>query len=157
MKINKLVLLLVVLSLFLSGCSSTSTNINEDGVRVLKFKDSISTAELKKLDGKEVQITGFIGGASPLNGSYIYLMNIPYQSCAFCVPSDNNLGNTIAVYPPQGKIIEYKDTPVTVTGTLVFETITDPVGYTYEYSIQNAKVEDADVEGLERCSNIYGL
>lgn len=168
-RLNKLVVLLLLFVMVLSGCSSNTpitnnTNSNntvssnskvDNGVTVLKFKDTITPDELKKLDGKKVQITGFIGGASPLDGSYIYLMNIPYQTCAFCIPSDNSLGNTIAAYPVQGKTIAYKDTPVTITGTLTFSPITDKVGYSYDYSLQNVEVVDADIDGLEKEVQIY--
>ena len=168
-RLNKLVVLLLLFVMVLSGCSSntpTTNNTNsnntvssnskvDNGVTVLKFKDTITPDELKKLDGKKVQITGFIGGASPLDGSYIYLMNMPYQNCAFCIPSDNNLGNTIAAYPSKGKTIDYTDTPVTVTGVLTFGAMTDKVGYSYEYSLQNVEVKKADVSGLEKEVQIY--
>lgn len=118
-KINKLIILLLISLFVLSGCQQeatpndiaregaavnvTDSSINETSsdITVLKFNNTISTDEIKKLNGKQVQITGFIGGASPLDGSYAYIMNIPYQSCAFCIPNTDSLGNTLAAYPPK--------------------------------------------------------
>lgn len=148
----KSVLLLstLVLGLGVSGCSTSNGEVKE-----LKFKDTMATSELKKYDGETVTITGFISTSTPLNSEYIYLMNMPYQNCAFCVPNTDSLVNTIPVYAKEGETFEFTDVPVKITGTLKFENITDSMGYSYTYRIKDAKIEKADVSGMEEEIKIY--
>lgn len=129
--------------------------IEIDGVTNLKFKDMVGVEQLKKLDNKKVSMSGFMGASSPLDGSYMYLMNIPYQTCVFCLPNDKQLTNTMAVYAPEGKSFKFTDIPVKVTGTLVFDNTSDSKGYTYGYRIINAKVEKANIDGMEKQVKIY--
>lgn len=143
----------IVMVVALGGCSTKLQKV--DGVTELKFKDTIKTSELKKIDSKTVSMIGFMSRSTPLNGEYTYLMNMPYQSCAFCVPNTDSLVNTIAVYAQEGKSFEFTDVPVKVTGTLEFKNITDSMGYTYEYRIKDAKLEPADISGLEENIKIY--
>lgn len=138
----------------LVGCSSSKLK-EIDGVTELKFKDTIETSELRKIDSKQVSMIGFMSTSSPLNGEYTYLMNMPYQSCAFCVPNTDSLVNTIAVYAQDGKKFKFTDVPVRVTGTLEFAQITDSMGYSYEYRIKDAKLEPADISELEEDIKIY--
>ena len=144
----------IVMVVALGGCSSTKLQ-EVDGVTELKFKDTIKTSELKKIDSKKVSMIGFMSTSTPLNGEYTYLMNMPYQNCAFCVPNTDSLVNTIAVYAPEGKSFEFTDVPVKVTGTLEFGNTTDSMGYTYEYRIKDAKLEPADISNLEEDIKIY--
>ena len=144
----------IVMVVALGGCSSTKLQ-EVDGVTELKFKDTIKTSELKKIDSKKVSMIGFMSTSTPLNGEYTYLMNMPYQNCAFCVPNTDSLVNTIAVYAPEGKSFEFTDVPVRVTGTVEFESTTDSMGYTYEYRIKDAKLEVADISELEEDIKIY--
>ena len=140
----------LVLGLSVTGCSSTNDEVVE-----LKFKDTIAISELKKYDGKQVTITGFVSTSTPLNSEYIYLMNMPYQNCAFCVPNTDSLVNTLPVYAKEGDTFEFTDVPVKITGTLKFENITDSMGYSYTYRIKDAKMEKADVSGMEEEIKIY--
>ena len=143
----------IVMVISLSGCSNKLQEV--DGVTELKFKDTIKTSQLKKIDSKKVSMIGFMSTSTPLNGEYTYLMNMPYQNCAFCVPNTDSLVNTMAVYPKEGESFEFTDVPVKVTGTLVFEDTTDSMGYTYEYKIEDATLQVADVSGLEEDIKIY--
>ena len=68
----------IVMVVTLGGCSSTKLQ-EVDGVTELKFKDTIKTSELKKIDSKKVSMIGFMSTSTPLNGEYTYLMNMPYQ------------------------------------------------------------------------------
>lgn len=150
---RKIIIMLCVLCLGLVGCASTG--VEQDSVTTVKFKDMMEITELKKLDGKQVKITGFMAQSSPLDGSMIYLMNLPYQSCVYCVPNTNQLVNTMAAYPKSGKQIEFTDLPVDVVGTLKFEEITDSMGYSYSYRIVDAEVTPADAAELGEAVKIY--
>lgn len=181
-KMFNLLSLILITSLIFSGCSnlsdkevkdqknsdsninlndivSTNSNIiiNNNGPTKIMFKDMISIEDLKRLDGKQVEMIGFVSIASPLDGSFIYLMNMPYQSCVFCLPNTNQLVNTMVAYPKKGESLEYVDTPVKITGTLKFEDINDTNGYSYAYRLIDTKMEEADVSGLEEDIVLYTM
>lgn len=151
----KRIVILLIAAFTMVGCSSTLAKDTEGEIEEIKFKDMTYVSELEKLDGQEVTITGFMAQSSPLDGSIIYLMNMPYQSCVFCVPNTNQLMNTLAVYPKKAGTTEFTDLPVEVTGTLVFEDTTDEMGYSYSYKLIDAKVSLADIEYLEDTVRIY--
>lgn len=146
------IVLISVLSL--TGCNDSKLS-TIDGVTQLSFADTVSIDQIKKLDGKTVSIVGFMSQTSPLDGSYFYLMNMPYQTCPFCLPNTNTLANTIAVYAPQGQSFRFQDIPLKVTGQIKVEDITDDIGYSYSYRIVDAKVERAEVSGLGREIRVY--
>ena len=129
-------------------------NINEDGKQNpadesgntrLTFKNTLSYDYLKSLDGKSVSINGYLATSSPVDGSFIFLMNMPYQSCPFCVPNTTELSNTIEVYPKSGERFSYTTSAVKVKGTLKVapkdEPFTDPYGYTFSFKIVDAVYE----------------
>ncbi|MDY3359868.1 hypothetical protein [Clostridium celatum] len=156
---KKFILMIVTICLLLVGCNknSDSKSINQASgtVTEIRFKDMIDVEELRKLDGTKVKITGFMAQSSPLDGSMIYLMNMPYQSCVYCLPNTNQLVNTMAVYPKEGKKIEFSDLAVEVVGEIKFEDITDEMGYSYSYRIVNAQLKEADVESLTEEAKLY--
>lgn len=181
-KIYKMLSLMLITSLIFSGCSNLSDKaekdqnnnnsninlndlvsnnsnivINKNGPTKIMFKDMVSVEDLKRLDGKQVEMLGFISIVSPLDGSFIYLMNMPYQSCVFCLPNTNQLVNTMVAYPKNGDSLEYVDTPVKITGTLKFEDINDTNGYSYAYRLIDTKMEEADVSGLEEDIVLYTM
>ena len=120
----------------------------------LSFKDSASIDAITALKGKPVVITGYMATLSPLDGSYIYLMNLPYQSCPFCVPNTQQLANTMAVYAPKNQKFTYTDRPVRVTGRLELGDFSDEYGYTYNYRVVDATYETVD---LSKVSDDYAL
>lgn len=85
---------------------------------------------------------------SPLSGKFLYLMNMPYQSCPFCAPNTTQLANTMAVYAPEGQTFGYTDQAIRVTGTLRIEDYTDEYGYVYNYRIADASYEIVDLAAL---------
>ena len=127
-------LLLLVSVLFLPSCGKKG-----DGETVrLTFADSINVDRINELAGKRVEIVGYMATVSPVSGKYIYLMNLPYQSCPYCVPNTQQLSNTIAVYAKEGDRFKFYDGPINVTGTLEVGDFSDEYGYTYNYRIANA-------------------
>lgn len=140
--------LLVALSL--TGCGSGS----DAEATKLSFAESASIDALRRLDGKAVTLTGYMATLSPLSGEYIYLMNLPYQSCPFCVPNTQQLANTMAVYAAKGTSFEYTDRPVRITGTLEMGSFADDYGYEYAYRIVDARSEVVD---LSEVSSEYAL
>ena len=85
-----------------------------------------------------MEIVGYMATVSPVSGKYIYLMNLPYQSCPYCIPNTQQLSNTIAVYAKGGDKFKFVDGPINVKGTLETGNFEDEYGYTYSYRIANA-------------------
>lgn len=132
--------------LLLAGCSGAVPG--EEGATALKFTDAVSLETLTALDGKTVSIVGYMATLSPLSGKFLYLMNMPYQSCPFCAPNTAQLANTMAVYAPEGQTFGYTDQAIRVTGTLRIEDYTDEYGYVYNYRIADASYEIVDLAAL---------
>ena len=53
-------------------------------VTKLSFKSAAEYDYLKTLDGTMVTINGYMATSSPVDGSFMFLMNMPYQNCPFC-------------------------------------------------------------------------
>ncbi len=114
----------------------------------LSFLAANDINELRSLNGKKVTIMGYMATLSPLDGHYMYLMNMPYQSCPFCVPNTTQLANTMAVYAKKKKKFEFTDRAIRVTGTLKVEDYEDEYGYRYNYRIVDATYEIVDTSEL---------
>ena len=140
--------LLFVLIFSLVGCGNGKTSPANSAPAALKFSDSISLDRIQGLNGQKVTIIGYMATMSPISGKYMYLMNMPYQSCPFCVPNTTQLANTMAVYAPEGKTFDYTDRAIQVSGTLVVEDCVDEFGYTYGYRIADASYEIVDMSNL---------
>ena len=143
-------LLLALIAGALSGCGSGGSAEPAK----LSFAESASIETIQSLKGKAVTITGYMATLSPLEGSYIYLMNLPYQSCPFCVPNTQQLANTMAVYAAKGVKFDYTDRPVKITGRMEVGSFTDDYGYEYNYRVVDAKYEIVD---LSKVSEEYAL
>lgn len=121
----------------------------EDAVSTLSFSASNSINELKALDGKKVSIIGYMATVSPISGAFLYLMNLPYQSCPFCVPNTTQLANTMAVYAPSGKSFAFTDQAIQVTGTMKIGDYKDEFGYEYAYRIIDASYTTVDLSKID--------
>ena len=150
MKNTKLMILLLCLALLLCSCG-------KDGAQAthLSFSESADLSTLNALNGKTVSITGYMATLSPLDGEYIYLMNMPYQSCPFCVPNTAQLANTMAVFAAKGAHFEFTDRPVQITGTLKVEDRVDDFGYSYNYYIADARYEIVDLSNVSAEYALY--
>ena len=134
-----LCLFFAVLSLFLMFGCDTNT---EDAIK-LSFKSASTYDYLKSIDGKTVTINGYMATSSPVDGSFMFLMNLPYQSCPFCVPNTSQLSNTMEVYPKKGDSFPYTTQAIKVTGKLEVapsenEFFTDKYGYEFNFKIVDA-------------------
>lgn len=141
---KRIIAVLLCLALAVCVCSCGSSQ----EVSRLGFSGSTNLNMLKSLDGKQVEITGYMATMSPVNGEFMYLMNLPYQSCPFCVPNTTQLSNTIAVYAKKGSRFDFTDRAVKVTGKLEMGDCEDEFGYNYSYRIVNAKAEVLELKDL---------
>ena len=146
-------LLLVAIFLLPSAlCACDNSSVTVDGATLLSFKSAASYDYLKTLDGQKVAIKGWLATSSPVDGSFIFLMNMPYQSCPFCKPNTSELSNTMEVYPRNGKTFEFTSEVVQVVGTLAVapknSPYTDKYGYEFNYKIVDAEyffVDDSEL------------
>lgn len=116
---------------------------SSDEITKLSFKSAASYEDLKAMDGNTVTINGYMATSSPVDGGYIFLMNLPYQSCPFCVPNTSQLSNTMAVYAPDGESFTYTTQAIKVVGKLEVadkedEPFTDKYGYEFNFKIVDA-------------------
>lgn len=134
-------ILALILALPLTACDGEDTPS-----QLLSFSQAQSISEMEKLDGEKVTIIGYMSTLSPVSGKFMYLMNLPYQSCPFCIPNTSTLSNTIAVYAEDE--FEFTDSAIRVSGTLEFGDYTDEFGYEYGYRIVDAVYEELDVSEM---------
>lgn len=143
--------MLLVMTLF-AGCGEETTG-SSDGVTKLSFKDASGYDYLKSLDGTQVTIRGYMATSSPVDGSFMFLMNLPYQSCPFCVPNTSQLSNTMEIYPKAGDAFAYTAQAIEVVGTLEVaenenEPFTDSYGYEFNFKIVGADYTILKAEDL---------
>lgn len=126
-----------------------------DGNFQIRFKDLVELKTLEKYNGKTVTAVGYLSPIMAYDGSFGYLMNLPYQTCPYCVPDDTRITNTIAIFAPAGKKIESTEAAVVVTGTLKLENYIDDYGYEYSYRIVDATLKNADTESVGEKVALY--
>ena len=148
--------ILAVLCVFaLVGCKDKDENTAIEPTK-LSFKSAAGYEYLKTLNGEQVTISGYMATSSPVDGSFLFLMNLPYQNCPFCVPNTSQLSNTMEVYPKKGESFSYTTQAIKVVGTLVVtedesKPFTDMYGYEFNYKIVDAtytiiKAEDMSAD-----------
>ena len=136
-----MVLVFAMLTVSLVGCGKEGAD--EADITKLSFKAASGYEYLKSLDGKPVTISGYMATSSPVDGSFMFLMNLPYQSCPFCVPNTSQLSNTMEVYPKKGEPFTYTSQAIKIVGTLEVsdsedQPFTDMYGYEFNYKIVDA-------------------
>ena len=139
---------LLVIATAISMILIFSSKKDEGPSKMLSFAQAASITEIEKLDGEQVSIIGYMSTLSPVSGKFMYLMNLPYQSCPFCVPNTTQLSNTLAVYAPNGKSFEFTDRAILVTGTIEVGNWEDEFGYQYSYRIKDASYEILNTDNM---------
>ena len=139
--------IMLILGIF-TACGNGSNSGGEIINNTLSFSQANSIEAMQKLDGQTVNIIGYMSTLSPITGSFMYLMNLPYQSCPFCVPNTTQLSNTMAVYAKDGDSFEFTDRAIKVVGTLEFGDYTDEYGYEYAYRIKDATYTEVDTSEM---------
>jgi len=154
-KFTAIFLLLVVMTSTFSACNKYDTvDPNGENVTKLSFKAASGYDYLKTLDGTAVTISGYMATSSPVDGSFMFLMNLPYQSCPFCVPNTSQLSNTMEIYPKKGESFSYTTQAIqVVVGTLAVsesedKPFTDMYGYEFCCKIVDATYTIIKAEDL---------
>lgn len=154
--ILRVILMIVMISLFaitFTGCGGDEAPVSDGETTKLSFKAASAYEDLKKLDGTTVSIDGYMATSSPVDGSFMFLMNLPYQNCPFCVPNTSQLSNTMEVYPKDGESFDYTAQAINIVGKLVVaekedEPFTDMYGYEFNYKIVDAAYTIIDTSEL---------
>ena len=145
-KIN--IIRIVTMALLCAVLLAASVGCNKSGgdgtVTKLSFKAASGYDYLKTLDGQQVSINGYMATSSPVDGSFMFLMNMPYQSCPFCIPNTTELSNTMEIYPKSGDSFAYTAQAIKVVGKLVVaaskdKPFTDKYGYQFNFKIVDAE------------------
>ena len=152
-KFVAILLLIVATTSSFVACGEDSIDPNGENVTKLSFKAASGYDYLKTLDGTLVTISGYMATSSPVDGSFMFLMNMPYQSCPFCVPNTSQLSNTMEIYPKKGKTFSYTTQAIQVVGTLEVsksedEPFTDMYGYEFCCKIVDATYTIIKAEDL---------
>ena len=131
-------LIAAIMLLSFSGCGGSEKS---GEVTKLSFKAASGYDYLKTLDGTQVTINGYMATSSPVDGSFMFLMNLPYQNCPFCVPNTSQLSNTMEVYSKANEPFGYtrQDRP-----------FTDMYGYEFNYKIVDAEYTVIQAEELSQ-------
>ncbi len=135
-----IILVAVIMLLSFSGCDNSKENKE---ITKISFKAASGYDYLKTLDGTQVTISGYMATSSPVDGSFMFLMNLPYQSCPFCVPNTSQLSNTIEVYSKKNEPFVFTNQAIKVVGTLEVaksedKPFTDMYGYEFNFKIVDA-------------------
>ena len=146
-------ILLTTLSLLFGAVACTEETVDTTNATKLSFKATAGYEYLKTLNGTTVTISGYMATSSPVDGSFIFLMNLPYQNCPFCVPNTTELSNTMEVYPKKGESFDFTNQAIKVVGTLEVsesedEPFTDKYGYKFCCKIVNATYTIIKAEDL---------
>ena len=128
--------------------SLNADRIMADGSYQIRFSDLVSLDDLKEYKNKTVTAIGYLSPITSYDGSFAYLMNLPYQTCPYCIPSDTKISNTISIFAKSGEKIQFTEAAVLVKGTLKLEPYTDAYGYSYNYRIVDATIKEADTSEL---------
>ena len=153
-RIVLLLLAVSVLTVSFVGCKNKQNDIPDDSeITKLSFRAASGYDYLKTLDGTYVTISGYMATSSPVDGSFMFLMNLPYQSCPFCKPNTAELSNTMEVYPKDGESFPYTTQAIKVVGKLAVspseeEPFTDMYGYEFCCKIVDATYTIIQAEEL---------
>lgn len=155
-------LLAVMLLTTITACNGGQDTVDPNDVQKLSFKAASGYDYLKSIAGATVTISGYMATSSPVDGSFMFLMNLPYQSCPFCVPNTSQLSNTMEIYPKKGETFAYTTQAIRVVGRLEVspsedKPFTDMYGYEFcckivdaTYTIIKAEELSADMALWQR-------
>lgn len=143
-----IIAIMMLMAVLVSCGGSTSFEKDSEGSTILSFSQAASVSAMKELNGEKVTIIGYMSTLSPISGQFIYLMNLPYQSCPFCLPNSSTLSNTMAVYAKDGDEFNFTDRAIQIVGTIEFGDWTDEFGYQYSYRIKDAIYKEIDTNNM---------
>jgi len=134
-----------------------------NGYTIIKFSDMYETkgniknvsTMLKNLNGKKVEIKGYPAVQSPLDESFVYLMNQPFVTCPFCTIGDTTKLEVIPIFMANKSKIKYTENALDVFGTLEVAAKVDSEGYTTQFRIYADKIKEVEDTNANKAVNAY--
>lgn len=119
------------------------------GAVKLNFNAAGSYEYLDGIRDKKVALKGFMLSSSPVDGSFIFLTNMPYQTCPFCMMNTSQLSNCFEVYPKVKDKFSFTENAVIIVGTLKVADVKDNLFMDkFEYEFYS-KIVDAEIKILK--------
>jgi hypothetical protein len=137
----------------LTACGEKNIEVDDTGAAKISFANS-SLNEVTSLKDQKVTITGYMSMLSPLDGTLIYLVNLPMQACPFCEQNSKQLSTSMAVVLDK-PIDDITLDPIKVVGTLKIGNFVDDYGYEYMHRIEDATYEVLDETSLPDGYDVY--
>ncbi|WP_417899002.1 hypothetical protein ABN702_00885 [Bacillus haimaensis] len=138
-----LALVLVVLTACSSQGAADDTNKEKDAgqstegtLTEITFDDFFTqsdtgdgriTDKMLELEGKKVGIKGYMTEITPLEYGFVYLVPTAGAACPFCSSDNPEYIEAIAVFPPDGKQLEFTEEGLWAYGTLEVGEEVDPI------------------------------
>ena len=97
------------------------------------------TTKLKNLQGKPVELVGYMAPTIPFDGSYFMVIKQPFDECPFCSASFDWAACT-TVFMKKGHRVQYMGGPVRVVGILDIGEKKDATGLESWVRIKDAVV-----------------
>ncbi|MCC5910318.1 MAG: hypothetical protein JJT76_07770 [Clostridiaceae bacterium] len=117
-----LLIILILIPSLLTGCSESHEEVNALAFWELseKVEEDVYdvSSKAKELDGKVVEIIGYMSPLTPLEAEYFYMIQVPGGSCPFCGGEDVDFLQVIQVFAPDGKTVDFSSKAMKVTGIL---------------------------------------
>lgn len=168
-KNNKVLIIVSVLVIAVIACIciicalKNKTQVNPNDYSLIRFSEMYETINgnkqvsetYKSFDGKKVELSGYMAVQSPLDESFMYLVNQPYVSCPFCAIGDITKLEIIPIYDANGKTIKYTENGVVVRGTLEVAEKVDSLNYTTQFRIYADQVTEVADENVDTDLQAY--
>ncbi|MBQ9267109.1 MAG: hypothetical protein IJ217_02350 [Clostridia bacterium] len=167
-EVTKLLVWLLIGIVVIVGAVVLATQlgkIDKSQYTEIKFTDMYETErtvkdvsqKLKLLNGQKVLLTGYMAEQSPVDESFIYLVNQPYVVCPFCTVGDTTKLEVMTVLMANGTGISFRTNAVNVYGTLEVEPKVDSFGYTTQFRILADRIENLEETEGDAEVNAYYL
>lgn len=159
---KSVVLVILILVVFCQSGCMTALQGKENGVNLLfsqlyEFNEQEKDVSsiIQALNGTTVSIRGFMAKQSPVDNSFVYLLNMPFIACPFCTINNTTKMEIISIYNENGRPVFYTESPVMVTGRLEVQQKTDEFGYTTQFRIFADKIDILKESDEDQVINTY--
>lgn len=146
MKFKSVTIILLLLAVLFTACSPKLEEVTAVTFPELSEKVDDDVYDISKkakgLDGKTVEMIGYMSPLTPLDANYFYMIQVPGAACPFCGGEDVDFLQVIQVYYPEGKKIAFTEKALKATGELEVGEEIDESGAKSIFRIKAEKVED---------------
>lgn len=132
--------------LFVTACASNNEtaetiSFTELSEKVADDVYDVST-KAKGLDGKRVEMIGYMSPLSPLDTNFFYMIQVPGAICPFCDGADVDFLQVVQVYAPNDKKVDFETHAIKVTGIFEAGEKVDENNATSIFRLNAEKIEE---------------